>query len=63
MLQSALQVMSHVTVCSTSAVLRYSVLGECSLALRPARQVMSHVTVCSVSAALRYGMLGECYLA
>ena len=63
MLQRARRVQYCITACLSSAVLCYSVLGECSLALRHVQWVMSHVTVCSASAALRYGLLGACYLA
>ena len=54
--------MSHVTVCSASAVLRYNVLGECCFALQRARRVQSCVTACLASAVLCYGVLGECNL-
>ena len=55
--------LSHITVCSASAVLRYGVLGECCLALRGAWRVLSCITGCLASAVLRYGVLGECCLA
>ena len=54
--------LSCITGCLASAVLRYGVLGECCLALRGARRVLSCVTGCSASAVLCYGVLGECCL-
>ena len=63
MLQHALQVMSHVTVCSASAVLCYGVLGAYYLALRCAQRVLFCITVCSASAVTCYSVLGECSLA
>ena len=59
MLQCARRVQYCITACLLSAVLCYSVLGKCSLALQPARQVMSHVTMCLASDVSRYSVLGK----
>ena len=53
-------VLSCVTACSVSAILRHGVLGECHLL---DRRVLSHVTACLASAVLHNGVLSECYIA
>ena len=62
--------LSHITACSVSAVLRNrmlsecclarDVLGKCYIALRHARQVLSYITASLASAILRYGVHGKC---
>ena len=63
------RVLSHVTACSVSAVLRmaclanailhYGVLSKCCFVLRLAWRVQSFVTVCSASDVSRYSVLGK----
>ena len=61
-LKCARRVLFCITARSESAVTRYSVLGQCSLALWHDWRVPSCVTACTASAMLRYGVLGECNL-
>ena len=58
----AWRVLSHVVVCSLSAVLHYGMTGECCLVLQHAQRVQSCVTPCSASAISSYRMLEECSL-
>ena len=60
MLRHALQVMSHVTVCSVSAVLCYGMLCKGCLMLKCTQQGQSCVTACLASVVLRYYVLSEC---